>query len=145
MSNISLGTGSCSTLAALLRHELNGSTIFFLHILEWPDDHFTTEILHLAVKKQAFYISGEEPIVPVDDNILAQLTSPNFSIGSPNLITRDGLQLFIEALARGNQKVKRGVISTNFRLREIPLPKPSSIRTFIQREGYEIRIASVEK
>ncbi|KAK6051077.1 hypothetical protein COOONC_11418 [Cooperia oncophora] len=51
---------------------------------------------------------SEGSLIPIDDNILANLTASYFYIHAPNLITIDGMRSFVKNLASRKQKVEHG-------------------------------------
>ncbi|KAK6030883.1 F-box domain protein, partial [Ostertagia ostertagi] len=70
--------------------------ICFLKISCW--DGLGPEVFQVIVSRERFCVSswGNARVIPIDDNILAELTATSFFIGAPNNITIDGLLSFVE-------------------------------------------------
>ncbi|KAK6011888.1 F-box domain protein, partial [Ostertagia ostertagi] len=107
-------------------HDVNPAAIYIDGIHSW--NSFSQEILQFIVTREHLHIPCFQNYpIPIDDNILAQLTAPFFFIGVPNMITLDGLRSFVESLASGEKKVEYGTIHTDFFINDALVPSAPNI------------------
>ncbi|KAK6059738.1 F-box domain protein [Cooperia oncophora] len=84
----------------------------------------TPEGLEFIVTRPSFSISALQlsSIIPIDDDVLANLTATRFWIDAPNMITSNGLKSFLQRVISGELTVRRGSISTHLHLYDVPFP-----------------------
>ncbi|PIO66813.1 hypothetical protein TELCIR_11459 [Teladorsagia circumcincta] len=83
-------------------------------------NNFSPEVLHFVVTRQLVVMGPFcKSFIPICDDILDKLTATKFFIDAPNMITVNGLKSLVERLSCGKQKVRCGLIRTNFSLDEM--------------------------
>ncbi|KAK5973255.1 hypothetical protein GCK32_015092 [Trichostrongylus colubriformis] len=131
-----------SMLLRFLRHT-DPTKIIFSGISDCSRDNFSPEVLQHIVTRQEFFLSTlQSDPIPIDDDILAQLTATHFYIGAPNLLTINGLKSFVERLAAGKRMVTRGTIFTNFFLDGVSFPTSPNIYLELVVEGTGLEIST---